>query len=61
MFVTAFPENNQKIQGVRQSYTIGDYLEANCTAKMTFPVAEITWYINDIKVSACNINVTSIL
>lgn len=50
-FPTAFPEDGPRIEGLRQMYGVGDYLEANCTAKMTFPAAEVTWYINNLEVS----------
>lgn len=51
MFVTALPEDGPRIEGLRQWYAVGDYLEANCTAKMTFPEAQVTWYINNLEVS----------
>lgn len=50
-FPIALPEEGVKIEGLKQYYTVGEYLEANCTAKMTFPAAQITWYINNIEVS----------
>lgn len=50
-YVVAFPENGPKIEGLRQWYAVGDYLEANCTANMAFPAAQVTWFINNIEVS----------
>jgi len=50
----AYPEDGPRIEGLRQIYSIGEFLEANCTAKMTFPVAEVSWFINDIEVSTNN-------
>ncbi|XP_025413387.1 uncharacterized protein LOC112685665 [Sipha flava] len=52
MTVIALPEDGPRIEGLRQWYTVGDYLEANCTAKMTFPEAQVTWYINNLEVDS---------
>jgi len=52
MFSVAFPENVPRIEGLREMYTIGEFMEANCTAKMTYPMAQVTWYINNIEVSS---------
>lgn len=50
LIFTAFPEDGPRIEGLRSWYSVGDYLEANCTAKMTFPAAQVSWLINDIEV-----------
>ncbi|XP_027842598.1 uncharacterized protein LOC114123731 [Aphis gossypii] len=52
MTVIAYPEDGPRIEGLRQMYSIGEFLEANCTAKMTFPVAEVSWFVNDILVES---------
>lgn len=51
LFRIAYPEDGPRIEGLRQIYSIGEFLEANCTAKMTFPMAHVTWYINNLEVS----------
>lgn len=33
------------------SYSVGDYIDANCTSDQSNPPTELTWYINERKVS----------
>ena len=47
----AFPDDGPRIEGLRPLYSVGEFLEANCTAKMTFPLAQVTWFINNLEVS----------
>lgn len=47
----AFPDDGPRIEGLRPMYSVGEFLEANCTAKMTFPQAQVTWFINNLEVS----------
>lgn len=57
MFQIALPEDGPRIEGLRQSYSVGEYLEANCTAKMTFPAAQMSWLINNLEVSTKYYNI----
>jgi len=50
MFCVAFPDDGPRIEGLRPLYSVGEFLEANCTAKMTFPLAQVTWFINNLEV-----------
>lgn len=50
MTIVVYPENVPRIEGLREMYAIGEFMEANCTAKMTYPMAQVTWYINNIEV-----------
>lgn len=44
-------EDNPKITFNRDSYEIGDILEANCTTSPAKPPPHITWLINKEKVT----------
>ncbi|XP_050536926.1 uncharacterized protein LOC126903046 [Daktulosphaira vitifoliae] len=48
--VIALPINGPRIVGIREWYNIGEYLEGNCTAKMTYPKAVVNWFINGLEV-----------
>jgi hypothetical protein len=39
------------IEGVLSSYSIGDYVTANCTSGKSNPTAILAWKINGVKVS----------
>ncbi|KAL4144153.1 hypothetical protein QTP88_006379 [Uroleucon formosanum] len=52
MSVIAFPDDGPRIEGLRPLYSVGEFLEANCTAKMTFPLAQVTWFINNLEVDS---------
>lgn len=51
MYSVAFPDNVPRIEGLREVYVLEEYLEANCTAKMTYPKAQVSWFINNNEVS----------
>jgi len=38
------------IEGVLSTYSIGDYVTANCTSGKSNPLAVMSWKINDVKV-----------
>ncbi|XP_050441713.1 uncharacterized protein LOC126846397 [Adelges cooleyi] len=50
--VIALPEDGPRLDGVRDYYNIGEYLEANCSAIMTYPAATVTWFVNGIEVDS---------
>jgi hypothetical protein len=47
---SAFPKEDPMIEGVLSSYSIGDYVTANCTSGKSNPLAVMSWEINDVKV-----------
>ncbi|KAJ9574078.1 hypothetical protein L9F63_008492 [Diploptera punctata] len=49
IFVTAYPSENPMIEGILSTYSIGDYVSANCTSGKSNPLANLTWYINEVK------------
>ncbi|VVC24309.1 Immunoglobulin-like domain,Immunoglobulin,Immunoglobulin-like fold [Cinara cedri] len=55
MTIIALPDEIPRIEGLRQFYSEGDYLEANCTAVMAFPAARVTWYINNAELTAVSL------
>jgi hypothetical protein len=40
------------IEGVLSSYSIGDYITANCTSGKSIPPANLSWHINGAKVGS---------
>lgn len=36
----------------KQRYSVGDVLRANCTVRGAHPAANITWYLNDVKINS---------
>lgn len=52
-FHIAKPNQDPIITGLMQSYAIGDYIDANCTSDQSNPPSDLTWYINERKVSPC--------
>ncbi|PSN47571.1 hypothetical protein C0J52_17315 [Blattella germanica] len=48
---SAYPSEDPKIEGVQESYNVGDYVSANCTSGKSRPAAELTWHVNGVKVS----------
>ena len=45
-----FPERNPTIEDVKQYYSIGENLEANCTSNSSIPPAKLEWWINDLPI-----------
>ena len=45
----AYPSEDPMIEGVLSTYSIGDYVSANCTSGKSNPPANLTWYINGDK------------
>jgi hypothetical protein len=43
-----FPEQNPTIDDIKQYYSVGDYLETNCTSNSSIPPAMLEWWINDM-------------
>lgn len=43
-----YPEQNPTIDDIKQYYSIGDYLESNCTSNSSIPPALLEWWINDV-------------
>lgn len=48
---TVYPEDNPIITGIQHRYSIGTRVTGTCTSPRSNPVAELTWYINNKKVS----------
>jgi hypothetical protein len=36
------------IDDIKQYYSVGDYLESNCTSNSSIPPAQLEWWINDV-------------
>ena len=49
--IAAYPTEDPKIEGVSSTYSLGDYVSANCTSGKSNPPAVLTWHINGGKVS----------
>ncbi|KAL0270103.1 UNVERIFIED_CONTAM: hypothetical protein PYX00_007621 [Menopon gallinae] len=49
MTVLALPKAEPRIDGIREIYLLGDYVEGNCTSSPSYPLAEVQWLINDRK------------
>lgn len=48
---TAISKHDPEITGLVQSYAFGDYIDANCTSDQSNPPSDLTWYIDERKVS----------
>jgi hypothetical protein len=44
------------IEGVLSTYSVGDYVTANCTSGKSNPTAILAWQINGVKVSIIEIS-----
>ncbi|KAJ9591675.1 hypothetical protein L9F63_001762, partial [Diploptera punctata] len=49
MTVMAYPSEDPMIEGVLSTYSLGDYISANCTSGKSKPAANLTWHINGAK------------
>jgi hypothetical protein len=47
---SAFPAEDPMIEGVLSTYSVGDYVIANCTSGKSNPPAVLSWKINGLKV-----------
>jgi hypothetical protein len=56
---SAFPKDDPMIEGVLSTYSIGDYVTANCTSGKSNPLAVMSWKINDVKV--CIVHMRAVL
>lgn len=45
------PKHDPVTTGLSQSYALGDEIEANCTSDQSNPPSDLTWYIDERKVS----------
>lgn len=45
-----FPEENPRIDDIKQYYSIGENLETNCTSNSSIPPAKLEWWINDMPI-----------
>lgn len=52
MCIAVFPNDDPKIDGIHTWYNVGDYISGNCTSVRSNPAAELSWFINQDKVSA---------
>ncbi|XP_065353081.1 uncharacterized protein LOC135947983 [Cloeon dipterum] len=50
--VVALPDKRPVVTAERPDYEVGDVLRANCTSGISRPSANLTFYINDVPVSA---------
>lgn len=46
----ALPRLDPIVTGLGQRYEIGDYVFGNCTSDISYPKAQLFWYINDVQV-----------
>lgn len=51
MTVMAYYSEDPTIDGVLSTYSIGDYVSANCTSGISRPAVNLTWHINNVKVN----------
>ena len=51
LLVLVLPAMAPVIMGGEEEYSPGDFLHLNCSSYESKPAADLTWYINDIKVS----------
>ncbi|EEB13171.1 beat protein, putative [Pediculus humanus corporis] len=49
MSVLGLPKTGPIIEGVKETYFLGDYITGNCTSSPSNPPAQIHWFINDKK------------
>ncbi|KAK6635241.1 hypothetical protein RUM44_000492 [Polyplax serrata] len=49
MSVFGLPKNGPIIEGIKETYFLGDYITGNCTSSPSNPAAQIQWFINDKK------------
>jgi len=47
---SAFPKDDPMIEGVLSTYSIGDYVTANCTSGKSNPLAVMSWKIDHVNV-----------
>nr|XP_045607703.1 cell adhesion molecule 2-like [Procambarus clarkii] len=52
MVVVELPEQGPTIHGGRSHYRVGDVARLNCTSSKSKPAAQLTWFINEEKVSS---------
>jgi hypothetical protein len=52
---SAFPTEDPMIEGVMSTYSVGDYLSANCTSGKSYPPAVLSWTLNGRKVCAVDL------
>ena len=52
-FLAVIPPNRLVVSGVSEhrSYEVGDFVNVTCSYGPSKPLAELEWYINDMKVS----------
>ncbi|XP_014245110.2 uncharacterized protein LOC106664169 [Cimex lectularius] len=51
LVVVEEPRGAPDIRVEKQKYTLGERIRANCTSKASFPAANLSFFINDIKVA----------
>lgn len=47
---SGIPKRDPIIEGIKEVYSVGDFVEGNCTSDYSYPPAEIEWFINDNQV-----------
>ena len=55
LLVLVLPRAAPVIMGGDKEYAPGDFLHLNCTSYESKPAADLTWYINGVKVSVMNL------
>jgi len=53
------PDEKPRITGIKEKYQIGETLEALCTSWQSHPPANLTWWINEEKVTLRSAGFTS--
>lgn len=51
LFFTEKPEAGPALHAEKMKYSGGEIIKANCTSRRAFPAANLTWFINDQKVT----------
>lgn len=49
--ILAISRHDPEITGLMPNYAFGDYIDANCTSDQSNPPSDLTWYIDERKVS----------
>lgn len=49
--VVDVPEEEPVVAVDRLRYSAGDHIRANCSSSLSYPAANITWFVNEQKVN----------
>lgn len=54
--VVELPREDPLISGLLNRYRLGEVLRANCSSEMSYPAANLTWYVNGYPVDASRVH-----